>query len=82
MPERKSPKRTISTSSELGLLQIVLEQDTGRCANEEAEPQREWTRGGVPARKLAPKGVDWGVPHRLEKGTSARKGKVKEDDIC
>ena len=23
--------------------------------------------------RWAPKGMDWGVPHRLEKGTSARK---------
>ena len=24
--------------------------------------------------RWAPKGVDWGVPHRLEKGTSASEG--------
>ena len=39
----EKPKKgsvTISTSSGLGLLQMVLELDTGRCANEEAEPQR------------------------------------------
>ena len=30
-----------------------------------------WTRGGVLARTLPRRGVDWGVPHRLEKGTSA-----------
>jgi len=28
-------------SGRLGLLQIVLEPDTTRCANEEAEPRRE-----------------------------------------
>ena len=33
-------------------------------ANKEAEsPEREWTRGGVPARTLVLKGVDWGISH-------------------
>ena len=41
---------------ELGLLQMVLEPDTGRCTREQAESQRGWTRGGVPARMLAPEG--------------------------
>ena len=53
-----------------GLLQIVLEPDIGRYASEEAEPQRGGHRR-VLVRTLAPNGVDWGVPHRLEKGTSA-----------
>jgi len=39
-PERESSKRTISTSGELELLQIVLEQNTGRCVSKEAESQR------------------------------------------
>ena len=35
-------------------------------------PKGGWTRGGVPTRMLDPRrGVDWGVPHRLEKGMSA-----------
>jgi len=55
-PERESSKRTISASGELGLLQMVLEPNTGRCVSKEAESQR---------------GVDWRVPHRLEKRTSA-----------
>ena len=37
---RGSPKRTIFASGRLGLLQMVLELDTGRCASEEALPQR------------------------------------------
>ena len=37
---RESPKRTISTSGELGLLQMVSELDTGLCVNKEVEPQR------------------------------------------
>ena len=63
------------------------EVDTRRCANKDAGPQRGWTQGGVPTRTLGPKkggheavyqqghwpqrGVDWRVPQRLEKGTSA-----------
>ena len=35
---RKSPKRTISASDELGLLQMVSEPNTGRCASKEDEP--------------------------------------------
>ncbi|KAG7033927.1 Cysteine-rich receptor-like protein kinase 10, partial [Cucurbita argyrosperma subsp. argyrosperma] len=41
-PERESPKRTISASSELGLLQIVLEPDTRQCANKDVGPSRGW----------------------------------------
>ena len=39
-PERKSPKRTISASGGLGLLQMVSEPDTERCASKEAEIRR------------------------------------------
>ena len=35
-------KRTISTSSELELLRIILEQDTGPCASEDARPPKGW----------------------------------------
>ena len=56
-PKRKSVKRTIFASGGLGLLQMVLELETGSCASEEAEPQREWTRGGVPARMLGGGGL-------------------------
>ena len=35
---RGSSKRTISASGELGLLQMVLETDTGRFVSEEVEP--------------------------------------------
>ena len=45
---------TISNSGGLGLLQMVLESDTGRCASEDAGPSR---------------GVDCEIPHRLERGT-------------
>ena len=56
-PERENPKRTISASGGPRLLQMVSEPDTGRCASEDAVSRRE---------------VDLvGVPHRLEKGTSA-----------
>ena len=55
-PKRKSPKRTTSTSSGLGLLQMVSKLDTGQCASEDAEPQGGWIRGGVSVRTLKPKG--------------------------
>ena len=35
-------KQIISTSGGLGLLQIVLELDTGRCANEDLGPSKGW----------------------------------------
>ena len=38
--EKKISKKTISTSSGLGLLQIVLEPDTEQCANEDTKPWR------------------------------------------
>ena len=53
-PERESPKRTISTSSGLRLLQMVSEPDTGQCANKDAGPQR---RERMPTRTL---GSKWG----------------------
>ena len=37
-PEWENPKRTISASGGLGLLQMVSEPDTRQCASEEAEP--------------------------------------------
>ena len=36
------PKRTISASGGLGMLQMVLELDTERCASEDASSQRGW----------------------------------------
>ena len=35
---------------------MVLEPDTKRCVNEEAEPRRGWARGSVPTRSLSPEG--------------------------
>ena len=61
--ERASSKRTISTGGGLGLLQMVSEPDTGRCASEETEPQRGWTRGGVRARTPGPEGGWIGRSH-------------------
>ena len=37
---RESPKKTIFASGGLGLLQMVSEPNTGRCASEEAELQK------------------------------------------
>ena len=39
---RESPKRTISASGGLGLLQMVSEPDTGWYASEDAGPPKEW----------------------------------------
>ena len=50
---RNEPKRTISTSGGLGLLQMILELDTKQCVNEDA----------------GPKGVDCEIPRQLERGT-------------
>ena len=58
----KNLEGTISASCGLGLLQMVSEPDTGRCASEEAKPRR-----GVDVRRCASKdvgrqrGVNWGV---------------------
>ena len=50
---------------------MISEPDTKRCASKETEPRKGWTRGNVPARTLGPEGVEWRVPHQLEKGMSA-----------
>ena len=39
---RNGSKRTISNSGGFGLLQMVLEPDTERCASEDAGPQGRW----------------------------------------
>ena len=52
-------KRTISTSGELGLLQMVLEPDTEWCASEDAGLLR---------------GVDCEIPRWLERGHIPYKG--------
>ena len=57
--ERKSPKRTISTSSELGLLQMVSELDTRRCANEEAKSRKRVDTRRCASKDTGPlRGVD------------------------
>ena len=47
--------RTISASGGLGLLQMVSEPDIEQYANEKADLERGWTRGGVPLKTLVPK---------------------------
>ena len=42
MTIRNGPKQTISVSGVLGLLQMVLEADVGRCTSEDASPQGGW----------------------------------------
>ena len=53
------------------LLQIISEPDTERYTKKKAESRNGWTRGGVSVRTLGLERVNWEVPHRLEKGTSA-----------
>ena len=51
---------------------MVLELDTWRCANQEAVPQREVDMRQCASKDVGPRRmVDWGVPHQLEKITSA-----------
>ena len=50
---RNGLKWTMSVSGVLGLLQMVSESDTERCAREDARPQ----------------GVDCEISHWLERGT-------------
>ena len=49
---RNGPKRIVSVSDRLGLLQMVSKPVTGWCANEDAGP---------------PRIVDYEIPHRLER---------------
>ena len=63
-PERESPKRIISASGGLRLLQMILKSNTGWCASEDAKPQR-----GVNTRRCASEDVglrmevDCEIPH-------------------
>ena len=50
---RNERKQTISSNSGHGLLQMVLEPNTGWCASKDAGPPRE---------------VDCEISHRLERG--------------
>ena len=50
----------------------MVRANTGQCASEEVEPRKGWTQSSVPVRMLSSEGSGLGVPHRLEKGTSAR----------
>ena len=87
-PERDSPKRTISVRGGLGLLQIVSEPDTGRCASEDAGPQRGWTLGDVLARTLSPEGgwivrshIEWGGKQVLARTLGPKGGWIVRSHI-
>ena len=51
---------------------MISETDTRQVPKRRLSPKGKWTRGSVPAKTLGHEG-GWigGVPHRLEKGTSA-----------
>ena len=49
---------------------MVVESDTGRCANEDAEPRRGVDIGRCVSEDIGPEeGVDCEILHRLEKET-------------
>ena len=51
---------------------MVSELDTGRCVSEEGKPRRRLDMRRCASKDAGPQmRVDWGVPHQLEKGTSA-----------
>ena len=50
---------------------MVSEPDTGRCASEEAEPRRGVDTRRCSSKDVGPQRGGFGVPHQLEKGTSA-----------
>ena len=52
--------RSISANGGSGALQMVSESDTGLYVNDEAIPQRGYTRDGVQVRTLVPKGSGFG----------------------
>ena len=67
---RNELKRTIFVRGELGLLQIVSESDTGRCASEDVGPPRR-VDCEIPHRLNnedvgPPRRVDCEIPHRLD----------------
>ena len=74
--ERESSKKTISTSGGLLLLQMLSEPNIGRCASEGADPRRGRGRKGghqmvCQRGRWALKRVDFEIPRRLKRGTSA-----------
>ena len=71
---RESPRGTVSASGEFGLLQMVLELDTGLCVSKVVEPQTGWTPDGVLARTLDPKGGGLGGPTPIGEGNECQRG--------
>ena len=51
---------------------MISQVDTGRCTSEQAEPQRGRHRW-YSSKDAGLEGVNWVVPHRLEKGMSVSK---------
>jgi len=56
------PKQTIFASGGLGLLQMVPELDTGRCASEEVEPRWRVDMRRCVSKDAGPKGGELGGP--------------------
>ena len=73
--ERESPKRTMSASGGLGLLQMISKLDIRRCASEETKLQR-----GVDTRRCASKDAElrrgWiGGPTLIGEGNECQQGR-------
>ena len=70
-PERESPKRQYLLAVGLGRYKWYQSQTPGDVPAKRLSPGGGWTRGGVLARTLAPKGgeVDREIPHRLGRRT-------------
>ena len=54
---------------------MVSEPNTERCASEETEPQRGWTRGDVPARTMGPVRRWIGGPTSIGEGNECQRGR-------
>ena len=54
---------------------MVSKSDIERCASEEGEPRRRWTRGGVLTRTLGLKGSGLGGPTLVGEGNECQRGR-------
>ena len=50
---------------------MISELHIGRCASEETKPRKSVDTRQCASKDAWPRKGDWGVPHRLGKGTSA-----------
>ena len=82
---RGNPKRTISVSDGLELLQMTSELDTGQCVSEDVGPQRKWIVrshiGWRGKRNISYKGVETSpLQTRFKTLRENPKGKTRSTD--